>query len=60
MNNIPDITLRDYFAITACQDDLRDYCVYRLKSGVQKNRTAAEARYAFADAMLKARTLNEE
>ena len=45
--------LRDYFAIHA-----NDYDIYKhqvSESGLKKERTRAEARYKFADEMMKAR-----
>ena len=56
-NFFAGMTLRDYFAIHASGNDLVPFEHVPDPSGMgrTKNRTRAEARYAFADDMLKAR-----
>jgi hypothetical protein len=55
------LSIRDYFAAKATQYDIRDY-MYEYDStgntyviGMKQIRTREEAKYAYADAMLKAR-----
>jgi hypothetical protein len=51
------MSLRDYFAIHAQPQDFALYlCEYERDADRYINRTPAEARYAFADAMIRARS----
>lgn len=50
------MTLRDYFAIHASNDEVTAYFRYNRRDGHHPiSSELAEARYAFADAMLRAR-----
>jgi hypothetical protein len=55
------MTLRDYFAAKAVQSDIIDYMYEHSNTGsphvigMKQIRTREEAKYAYADAMLKAR-----
>jgi crotonobetainyl-CoA:carnitine CoA-transferase CaiB-like acyl-CoA transferase len=55
------MTLRDYFAAKASHSDILDYMYERDNTGnpyvigMKQIRTREEAKYAYADAMLKAR-----
>lgn len=53
------MTLRDYFAIRATEQDIENHRAYTTShsgSGKRFTMTVEQAKYAYADAMLKART----
>ena len=58
---VDGMTLRDYFAAKAVQSDIIDYMYKHSNTGsphvigMKQIRTREEAKYAYADAMLKAR-----
>ena len=57
------MTLRDYFAIHASDDDITNFLYteeWDSNSGNYIRRDRESARYAFADAMLKSREKNHE
>lgn len=55
-----DTDMRDYFALKATEEDIREFMLGELRSNGYIHarsiiRTREEARYAYADAMMKAR-----
>jgi hypothetical protein len=54
MRDPTGMTLRDWFASTALEEDIIAHIVYYADS-TEFSRTREEARYHYADAMLKAR-----
>jgi hypothetical protein len=55
----PGMTLRDWFASTALEEDIIAHIVYYADS-TEFSRTREEARYYYADAMLKAREVSDD
>lgn len=55
MNTPKELTLLDYFAISATEEDIKNYVMWSSPTGIQKTFTRPQARYAYARAMLKAR-----
>ena len=50
-----ELTLRDQIALGASEDDLRGFQYTEEQVNEYKTRNRAEDRYAYADAMMKAR-----
>jgi hypothetical protein len=53
------MTLRDWFAGTATEEDIRAHMTYS-RHGITFSVTREQAKYRYADAMLKAREVSDE